>query len=115
MIYMIKVPVWVLGMLMATASTSDADTDVMPATRVFGQLPDGRVVTEYTLTSTSGLRARILDFGGIVRELLVPDRRGDLSSGRLFAAGIAVSLLRQCRPPALAEHCFSCCCGLAAD
>lgn len=79
MIYMIKVPVWILGVLMATASTSNADTDGTPATRVFGHLPDGRTVTEYTLTSPSGMRARILDYGGIIRELLVPDPRGNSS------------------------------------
>ena len=44
--------------------------------RTFGQLPDGQMVTEYTLTNASGMRARILDFGGIIRELTVPDSKG---------------------------------------
>lgn len=74
---MITVPAWILGVLMATASTANAGTDGIPATRIFGHLPDGRPVTEYTLTSASGMRARILDYGGIIRELLVPDRWGN--------------------------------------
>lgn len=47
--------------------------------RTFGLLPDGRNVTEYTLTNASGMRARILDFGGIIRELAVPDSEGVLA------------------------------------
>ena len=79
MIYMIKVPVWIVGVLMATASTSNADAERVAAARAFGQLPDGRTVMEYTLTSPSGMRARILDYGGIIRELEVPDHDGELA------------------------------------
>ena len=48
-------------------------------TRVFGELPDGRTITEFTLTNPAGMRARILDYGGIVTELSVPDQRGNLA------------------------------------
>ena len=64
---------------MATGSTSNADGGAQAATRVFGQLPDGQTVTEYTLTSPSGMRAKILDYGGIITELWVPDQRGVLA------------------------------------
>lgn len=43
--------------------------------REFGQLPDGRVVHEYTL-HRAGLSLSAITFGGIVTRLLVPDREG---------------------------------------
>ena len=46
------------------------------AVRSFGKLPDGRTVSEYTLTNDRSLEVRVLDYGGIVRCLAVPDRNG---------------------------------------
>jgi aldose 1-epimerase len=43
--------------------------------REFGQLPDGRMVHEYTLHH-GGLSLSVITFGGIVTRLLVPDRHG---------------------------------------
>jgi aldose 1-epimerase len=45
----------------------------------FGTLPDGRPVTQFTLANRRGMRARILDFGGIITEIHVPDRDGRLA------------------------------------
>lgn len=45
----------------------------------FGVLRDGRQVKVYTLTNQAGLEARILDYGGIVVSLKVPDRQGRLA------------------------------------
>lgn len=42
----------------------------------FGTLPDGRQVTQYTLENAKGMVVKILDFGGIVTEIHVPDRKG---------------------------------------
>ena len=44
----------------------------------FGQLPDGRPATLYTLVDTHGARADITDYGAIVVRLFVPDRTGRL-------------------------------------
>lgn len=46
----------------------------------FGQLPDGRTVTQYTLDNGRGLRLSAINFGGIVTALEVPDRNGESSS-----------------------------------
>jgi aldose 1-epimerase len=43
----------------------------------FGNLPDGSAVERYTLTGDSGVEVSILTYGGIVRSLVAPDRRGD--------------------------------------
>lgn len=45
----------------------------------FGQLPDGRQTHLYTLENASGFRADITDLGGIVVNLLVPDKNGQLA------------------------------------
>ena len=45
----------------------------------FGKTPDGKQVDLYTLTNTSGIRARITSFGAILVSLEVPDRDGSLA------------------------------------
>ena len=45
----------------------------------FGRTPDGREVSLYTLTNRRGAEARIINYGGTVVSLKVPDRRGRLA------------------------------------
>jgi aldose 1-epimerase len=45
----------------------------------FGKTLDGKLVEIYTLTNTSGIRARITSFGAILVSLEVPDRNGKLA------------------------------------
>ena len=42
----------------------------------FGVLPDGRAVSVFTLVNRGGMTVRILDLGGIITEIHVPDRQG---------------------------------------
>lgn len=42
----------------------------------FGQLADGTAVFAYTLKGSTGLRARILNYGGVVTHLWIPDKNG---------------------------------------
>ena len=44
----------------------------------FGTLPDGREVTIYTLTNSSGMEVRITNYGGIITSIQVPDRDGNM-------------------------------------
>ncbi|MET3393902.1 aldose 1-epimerase [Variovorax sp. 1140] len=46
------------------------------ASREYGRMPDGRVVTEYTLDNGLGLSLSAINVGGIVTALHVPDRHG---------------------------------------
>lgn len=47
-----------------------------PISSRFGKLPDGRPVTLYTLRNAGGAEAKIINYGGIVISLKVPDRNG---------------------------------------
>jgi aldose 1-epimerase len=51
-----------------------ASYDVQP----FGQLDDGRQISLYWLSNPNGLRVAVTDYGGIVTQLHVPDRNGNL-------------------------------------
>ena len=42
----------------------------------FGNLPDGRAVHRYVLQNHNGMTVSILDFGGAIQQMLVPDRKG---------------------------------------
>ena len=44
----------------------------------FGVTPDGQQVSIYTITNDNGVEARVIDLGGIIVSLKVPDRNGDL-------------------------------------
>ena len=48
-------------------------------TTVFGKLPDGREVHQYTLENRSGATAQIIDYGAAVTSLRVPDRNGRMA------------------------------------
>jgi aldose 1-epimerase len=43
----------------------------------FGTTPKGEFITEFTLTNAKGNFVKIIDFGGIVTEVQVPDRNGE--------------------------------------
>ncbi|HYO62894.1 MAG TPA: aldose epimerase family protein [Pyrinomonadaceae bacterium] len=45
----------------------------------FGRMPDGREVSLYTLTNRRGAEAKVINYGGAVVSLKVPDRRGRLA------------------------------------
>ena len=46
----------------------------------FGKLPDGRETTLYTMTNASGASVEILNYGGIVRAINVPDKSGAIGN-----------------------------------
>ncbi len=50
--------------------------DVLKGT--FGTLPDGRRVEVYTLVNKNGLKARLINYGGILVSLETPDRKARL-------------------------------------
>jgi len=62
-----------------SASISERESMQMSVTREpFGNLPDGRPVSLYTLRNASGMEVRAMTYGGIILSLRVPDREGNL-------------------------------------
>jgi len=45
----------------------------------FGKLPDGRAVSRYTLQNTNGMTVNLLDFGGAIQQIIVPDKKGRMT------------------------------------
>lgn len=48
----------------------------MAVKEAFGTTPDGREISRFILANGTGMRVAILTYGGIIQEILVPDRRG---------------------------------------
>ena len=60
------------ALLASAAFAKEAAVTAKP----FGRLGDGHAVTLYTLKAASGLEADIMDYGGTIVRLIVPDRNG---------------------------------------
>ena len=43
----------------------------------FGEMPDGREVSLYTITNKNGLEASVTDLGAVWVRMVVPDKNGD--------------------------------------
>lgn len=51
----------------------------MPTPRKFGTLPDGRIVRSWSLANAAGASLDVIEYGGIVTHLRMPDRAGRLA------------------------------------
>lgn len=45
-------------------------------TRIFGTMPDGRKVMEYTLANKNSITVKLINYGGVIRCLMVPGKDG---------------------------------------
>jgi aldose 1-epimerase len=70
-----------LALVLCSTEACQVNRKVEPSmtSAVFGRLPDGREVHEYTLTNPAGITAKIINYGATVRSLLVPDRNGKIA------------------------------------
>ena len=70
--------VWMF-LLAGIAGLTQAQAKVQISERPFGQMPDGTVVTAFSLTNADGLKATFIELGGTLVSLEVPDRDGNLA------------------------------------
>lgn len=70
-----------------TAHAPAADTKIVKVPVVlkasvkhspFGELPNGKSIEQYTLSNASGAEVRVINYGGIITAIKVPDRNGKL-------------------------------------
>jgi aldose 1-epimerase len=66
----------VAGVPSAADPTFISDGQQAPAAEPFGQLPDGTKITRYTLTNKNGMTVKVTTYGGIVTDIVVPDKDG---------------------------------------
>jgi aldose 1-epimerase len=64
-----------------TSGASSTKKSVRPATagitsEIYGTLDNGKDVHQYTLTNANGMVVKLLDWGGIITDIEVPDRTG---------------------------------------
>ncbi|MBL8796716.1 MAG: galactose mutarotase [Planctomycetia bacterium] len=62
--------------------TANAEQAALKATiekSEFGKTADGQTIELFTLTNANGLKAKMINYGGIITELHVPDRDGKLA------------------------------------
>lgn len=60
-------------------SSEPEDENIPPVTKVsFGSLEDGSPVDQYVLTNANGMVVKIISYGAIITEALVPDKDGTL-------------------------------------
>ena len=68
-----------MGVAMGLAVDSGAATAKSAVeTKPYGKLADGTEITQFTLINKSGAEARIINYGGTVTSLTVPDRNGKM-------------------------------------
>jgi aldose 1-epimerase len=60
------------------ACRTNRKAQVFMTTSVFGKLPDGREVSQHTLTNRAGVTARVISYGATIKSLTVPDRGGKM-------------------------------------
>lgn len=65
-----------LGLLGCASESNSID---MITKASFGQMPDGTPIELYTLRNSKGAEADIMTYGGIVQQLKMPDRNGNVA------------------------------------
>ena len=63
-----------------SASTSGKYGHAFVSREPFGELADGREVTRYTLNNGEGMEVKLMNYGGIITHLRVPDSDGNLDN-----------------------------------
>src|SRR5690606_8712701 len=70
--------IWTM-VILAAAGLTTAQAKVQIGERPFGQMPDGRVITAFTLTNANGMKATLIELGATLVSLEVPDRDGNMA------------------------------------
>jgi aldose 1-epimerase len=72
---------------------------------IFGTLPDGRAVARHRLEGADGVAVDILNFGGVIQRIFLPDRQGRLADVALGFADMDAYLANPSHLGALIGRC----------
>ena len=67
---------FLVALSVPTLSAAQVSTERLEET-VFGRMPDGTAVKQFTLHNRNGMTAKIISYGAIVTEIQAPDRDGN--------------------------------------
>jgi aldose 1-epimerase len=70
--------VFLVGSIISSSCAINQKGTAVNEKKLFGKLPDGREVFQYTLTNKSGATMKVIDYGATLTSLLIPDRNGKL-------------------------------------
>lgn len=71
----------VITLLFTGCTENDNNDGVMDNNKErFGQLDDGRDVEQFTITNANGIEVKIINYGGIITSLRVPDQEGEFEN-----------------------------------
>jgi Galactose mutarotase and related enzymes len=65
----------IYSLILLSCTPNKKENSVIKKT-LYGKLPDGREVYQYTLMNKSGTTMKVINFGAVVTSLTVPDRNG---------------------------------------
>ena len=74
----LKIILVVLISLFTIQCTDKGVTMTNFETKPFGNLPDGQTVSLYILTNAEGMKVSVTNYGGIITEVIVPDKNGKM-------------------------------------
>jgi len=83
-LFFIIVPAMFMTACNQKTDVSTQTTDTTQAVKkgievsAFGKLPDGTAVSLYTMTNSNGVVMKVMNYGGIITSLVVPDRNGNM-------------------------------------
>ena len=80
-VFVVVAAALLLTAALPTVAVAQAEPGISVAD--FGATADGVAVEEYTLTNANGMVVKILTYGGTLREVVVPDRDGNLANVNL--------------------------------
>ena len=81
-ILFIAIAFFVVNACQTKKKTSESEVQESPQLSItkssFGNMPDGQEVKLYALTNTKGMEVKIMNYGGIIVSIKVPDKNGNI-------------------------------------
>jgi len=72
----LKLVIIILPLIIIGCNNKKVETMIEKS--LYGKLPDGREVYQFTLKNNSGMKVNIINYGAIVTSIIVPDKNGKL-------------------------------------